>query len=75
MEAFDIMRPLENRLDPSYITDYLVRRFSIAGTPEECAARVREIAQAGMSHFMLTPPERIYTEMVEAWAKEVMPLL
>lgn len=75
MEAFDIMRPLENRLDPSYITDYLVRRFSIAGTPEECAARVREIAQAGMSHFMLTPPERIYNEMVEAWAKEVMPLL
>lgn len=75
MEAFDITRPLEDRLDSSYITDYLIRRFSIAGTPEECAARVKELERAGMSRFMLTPPERIYNEMVGTWAREVMPLL
>lgn len=73
MEAFDITKPLEERLDPSYVTDYLVRRFSIAGTPEECAARVKELERAGVSRLLLTPPEKIYREMVEGWARQVMP--
>ena len=73
MEHFDISKPLEKKVDPSFVTDYLVRRFSIAGTPEECVARVRELEQAGLSRLLLTPPERIYTEMMEAWSKEIMP--
>lgn len=48
-------------------------RFSIAGAPGECAARVKELEQAGVSRVLLTPPEKICGEMVEAWAKEVMP--
>ena len=75
MEAFDISKPLEDKLDASLVTDYLVRRFSIAGTPAECASRVRELERAGVTRFLLTPPEKIYSEMVEAWAKEVMPRL
>ena len=73
MEHFDMPKPLEEKVDPSFVTDYLVRRFSIAGTPEECVARVRELEQAGLSRLLLTPPERIYTEMMEAWSKEIMP--
>lgn len=75
MEAFDITKPLEERLDPSFVTDYLARRFSIAGTTEECAARVKELEKAGVSRLLLTPPEKIYPEMMEAWGKEVMPLI
>ena len=73
MEAFDISKPLEEKVDASLVTDYMVRRFSIAGTPEECADRVKELERAGVSRFLLTPPEKIWGEMVEAWAKEVMP--
>ena len=75
MATFDITKPLEERGDPSLVPDYLVRRFSIAGTPEECAARVKELEQAGVSRLLLTPPERIYNETMEAWSKEVMPRL
>lgn len=75
MATFDITKPLEERGDSSLVPDYLVRRFSIAGTPEECAARVKELEQAGASRLLLTPPERIYNETMEAWSKEVMPRL
>ena len=73
METFDITKPIEERGDSSLIPDYLVRRFSIAGTPAECAARVTELQRAGVRQLLLTPPERIYNETMEAWAKEVMP--
>jgi len=73
IEHFDISKPLEEKVDPKYVTDYLVHRFSIAGTPEECVARVKELEKAGMRRLLLTPPEKIYTEMVEEWSKKVMP--
>src|SRR3990172_5853029 len=73
IEHFDISKPLEEKVDPKYVTDYLVQRFSIAGTPEECVARVKELEKAGMRRLLLTPPEKIYTEMVEEWSKKVMP--
>lgn len=73
MAAFDIRRPLEDRVDPKLITDYLVRRFSIAGTPEECIERVRELERAGVSRLLLTPPESVFSEMMEGWARAVMP--
>ncbi len=72
MEAFDITKPLEERVDTKLVTDYLVQRFSIAGTPEECVARVKELKEAGVQHLILTPPEAAYDKVMEAWAKEVM---
>jgi alkanesulfonate monooxygenase SsuD/methylene tetrahydromethanopterin reductase-like flavin-dependent oxidoreductase (luciferase family) len=72
MEAFDINKPLEERLDSELVTEYLVQRFSIAGTPEECVARIRKLEEAGVHHLMLTPPEAAYDKIMEAWAKEVM---
>ncbi|MCE3243005.1 MAG: hypothetical protein K0Q83_3512, partial [Deltaproteobacteria bacterium] len=38
MAGFDVMKPMEDRVDPDLVNDYLVRRFSIAGTPGECIA-------------------------------------
>ncbi len=73
MEAFDEMRPMEDRVDPKLVTDYLVQRFAIAGTPEECMARVKELEEAGVNRIMLTPSRTVYRETVEALASSVMP--
>ena len=73
MGAFDQSKPMEERSDPTLITDYLVRRFAIAGTPKECTARLEELADAGVKRVMLTPARRVYEETVEALAEKVMP--
>ena len=73
MDNFDDAKPLEEKVDPKFVTDYLVDRFSIAGTPEECVARVKKLEQAGIGRLLLTPPGKIYKETVEAWSKQVMP--
>ena len=73
MEAFDISRPLEERVPVEVVSDYLVRRFTIAGTPEECIDRVRELRSKGVESFLLTPPEYAWQEVATMWAEEVMP--
>jgi 5,10-methylenetetrahydromethanopterin reductase len=74
MEHFSISKPIEERIDPDFVTDYLIRRFTIAGTPEECAARVKTLEAAGVKRLLLTPPNANYNETMEAWGKRVMPL-
>jgi 5,10-methylenetetrahydromethanopterin reductase len=71
MAGFDVMKPIEERVDPDLVTDYLVRRFSIAGTPKECVERIEELKAAGVKHLMLTPARTVYHETVEAFAKYV----
>ena len=73
MDNFDVGRPLEDRVDPEFVTEYLVQRFSIAGTPAECIAQVEKLASIGITNFLLTPPEYAWEEVTERWAKEVMP--
>ncbi len=73
MAGFDISKPLEERADPALITDYMLRRFAIAGTPEECLARVRKLAEAGVKHLLLTPPMRVLDEVMDLWGREVIP--
>ena len=73
MAGFDISKPMEERSDLALITDYLLGRFAIAGTPQECAQRIRELAGAGVSHVLLTPPNRNFDEIMDLWGREVMP--
>jgi 5,10-methylenetetrahydromethanopterin reductase len=73
MAAFDVMKPMEERVDPDLVNDYLVRRFSIAGTPKECIERIEELQAAGVEHLMLTPARKVYHESVEKFARDVMP--
>ena len=75
MRGFDISKPIEERIDPELVSDYLVHRFTIAGTAEECSARVRELSAAGVKRLLLTPPEAIYLDVVAAWGREVVPQL
>ncbi|MGH7828347.1 MAG: LLM class flavin-dependent oxidoreductase [Candidatus Binatia bacterium] len=74
MENFDISKPIEERVDPNYVTDYLIQRFTIAGTAEECAARVKSLEAAGVKRLLLTPPNAIFNETMEAWGRRVIPL-
>jgi 5,10-methylenetetrahydromethanopterin reductase len=75
MSAFDVMKPMEDRVDPDLVNDYLVHRFSIAGTPTECIERIEGLRAAGVEHLMLTPARKVYHETVETFAKDVMPRL
>ncbi len=73
MAGFDVMKSMEERVDPDLVNDYLVRRFSIAGTPKECIERIEELRAAGVEHLMLTPARKVYHESVEAFAGKVLP--
>lgn len=73
MAGFDVMKPMEERVDPDLVNDYLVHRFSIAGTPTECIERIEELRAAGVEHLMLTPARKVYHESVERFAREVIP--
>ena len=43
MDNFDISKSIEERIDPKFVTDYLLERFTIAGTPAECIAKVKRL--------------------------------
>jgi 5,10-methylenetetrahydromethanopterin reductase len=73
MAGFDVMKPMEERVEPDLVSGYLVQRFSIAGTPAECIDRIEELRAAGVEHLMLTPARKVYHETVEAFATKVMP--
>ena len=73
MAGFDVMKPMEDRVDPDLVNDYLVHRFSIAGNPKECIERIEELQAAGVEHLMLTPARKVYSETVEAFATKVIP--
>lgn len=73
MEAFDISRPLEERVPVELVSDYLVHRFTISGTPDDCIDRVRELRSIGVESFLVTPPEYAWEEVARLWAEAVMP--
>ena len=73
MNGFDISKPIEERVDPDLITQYLLQRFTIAGNPEECVARIKLLEAAGIKRLLLTPPNAIYDQVMEAWGDRVIP--
>ena len=72
MDNFDISKPIEERVDPDFVTDYLLQRFTIAGTPAECIARVKALENDGVERILLTPPNAIYDQVMDAWGKRVI---
>lgn len=57
----------------SLITDYILDRFTITGTPEQCVKRLREMEGYGVKSLMIDPPVQGFDETLEMFAKEVMP--
>jgi len=72
MDNFDISKPIEERVDPELVTDYLLERFTIAGTPAECMAKIKRLEADGINRILLTPPNAIYDGVLEAWGKKVI---
>jgi len=72
MDNFDISKPIEERVDPNFVTDYLLERFTIAGTPAECIAKVKRLEADGIKRILLTPPNAIYDQVMETWGKQVI---
>ena len=72
MDNFDISKPIEERIDPDFVTDYLVERFTIAGTPQECIAKVKKLEADGIQRILLTPPNAIYDQVMDAWGTRVI---
>ena len=53
------------------LTDFLVDRFGIVGTPEDCAAQIARACAAGASQFIITsfvPDPRLF---MRRWMREV----
>ena len=46
---------------------------AIAGTPDQCADRIQEYVNAGITYFFLLFPDPIPTDRLELFAREVMP--
>jgi 5,10-methylenetetrahydromethanopterin reductase len=55
------------------ITDYILDRFTITGTPQDCVKRIKEIESFGVNSIMIDPPFQDFDESLELFAKEVMP--
>jgi 5,10-methylenetetrahydromethanopterin reductase len=72
MNGFDISKPIEERVDPDLVTDYLLERFTIAGTAEECIAKLKRLEREGVMRVLLTPPNAIYDEVMDAWGRRVI---
>ena len=72
MDNFDISKPIEDRINPELVTDYLLERFTIAGTPAECIAKVKRLEADGIKRILLTPPNAIYDEVLDSWGKEII---
>ena len=72
MDNFDISKPIEERVDPEFVTEYLLERFTIAGTPEECIAKVKRLEADGIRRILLTPPNAIYDQVMNAWGAQVI---
>ncbi len=72
MDNFDIAKPIEERIDPKFVTNYLLERFTIAGTPAECIAKVKRLEADGIKRILLTPPNAIYDQVMDMWGKTVI---
>src|SRR5512135_651358 len=72
MDNFDISKPIEERIDPNFVTDYLLERFTIAGTPAECIAKAKRLEADGIQRVLLTPPNAVYDQVMQAWGERVI---
>ena len=64
--------------DRKYLTDEVIRRFSVAGTPEECIEKLRAVAALGIDTIWLRPFSAPFSEsdherVIIPFAERVLP--
>lgn len=57
--------------------EHLVDRYCVMGTPQDCARRLADYAEAGVHHFILVPicSPAEFIEHLEVYAREIAPRL
>jgi len=63
--------------EPRFIGD-LAGKYAVSGTPEECAGQIREFAEAGATHVILSPiraEAEAPTETIDLLGEALLPLL
>ena len=58
-----------------FVTRELIERTCLVGTPEQLAAKVRSLEEAGLSQMMLLPPLEAKERVLTAVADRVFPLV
>lgn len=59
-------------VDELRLRDFLLERFAVAGTPEECRARLGELEAMGIENIRLTAHVPDRPAFIRLWSKEVM---
>ena len=59
-------------VDELGLRDYLLSRFAVAGTPEECRARLRELEAMGIENLRLTAHVPDRPAFIRLWSEEVV---
>jgi alkanesulfonate monooxygenase SsuD/methylene tetrahydromethanopterin reductase-like flavin-dependent oxidoreductase (luciferase family) len=64
--------------DRTYLTDEVIRRFSVAGTAEDCVEKINELAAAGIREIWLrcfsAPRSEVeHEKVIVPFAERVMP--
>jgi alkanesulfonate monooxygenase SsuD/methylene tetrahydromethanopterin reductase-like flavin-dependent oxidoreductase (luciferase family) len=54
------------------VTDYLADRFAVVGTPEDCRAKVREIAGSGVDVLQITAISHKPANIIRRFGEEVI---
>ena len=57
------------------ITETVLDATSIAGTPEQCRAKIRRLIEHGIGHIILTPLPHFMDATIEVYGKRILPLL
>lgn len=72
MKGFDITRAFDNENYRTLVTDYMVDRFAIAGTVDECISRIKRIERSGVKHLMVTPIHSKADELLQQFSSSIM---
>jgi len=57
------------------LRDYLAERFAVAGSPADCAERIHELAERGVTRIWTPPSFTDKMAFMRSWSGEVMPRL
>ena len=58
-----------------YVTQSVLEGTSIAGTPEQCLAKIAMLKRHGVSHILMSPHPQRVGETIEAYGRDIFPQL
>ena len=72
MKLFEIDDALIEAKQKELLPDFLVDRFAIAGTVQDCVNAVERLSSMGVNHIMIDPPFTGYEKVMKTFAEEVV---